>query len=185
MSSNILNAFENIDVFGHPSCLWEMKVSSDNSVAFEKLYARMTLPHECRGCSNRVVDHLSLNSSKMCHTCGVLGIDGLCFGGWPGAPATCSVRGGLKPVETFANWCVVYILCLLNAWEKSNPKVILELGKDGYFSNLDRHMPGVRLGEGSSQIPKRNSGRVLSSKGHLCIANGRGREDWEFKQRLT
>ncbi|CAL8168308.1 unnamed protein product [Prunus armeniaca] len=52
------------------SCLWEIKVSSDNSVAFEKLYARMTLPHEYRGCSDHVVDHLSLNSSKMCHTCG-------------------------------------------------------------------------------------------------------------------
>ena len=27
------------------------------------------------------------------------------------------VKKGLKPIETFANWCVVYTLCLLNAWE--------------------------------------------------------------------
>ncbi|KAI5338738.1 hypothetical protein L3X38_018010 [Prunus dulcis] len=94
MSSDILDAFGNIDVFGHciflleikvssdiqlPSkCLWTYSclqnvfgymvafklssntsvafgLSSDTLVAFSFAYARMTLPHDYRGCPNCVV----------------------------------------------------------------------------------------------------------------------------------
>lgn len=57
-----MGALRNTNVFEHPSCLREIKVSSDNSIAFRKVYARMTLPHESWGHPNYVVLRFAFSS---------------------------------------------------------------------------------------------------------------------------
>ncbi|CAL8134851.1 unnamed protein product [Prunus armeniaca] len=82
------------------------------------------------------------------------------------------VKGGLKPIETFANWSVVYTLCLLNAWE--GKKGILIIWADTCLVSVRemvRHgfQGGIRGGSFQSEGPWPTPHRY-STIDHHCFA---------------